>query len=210
MDYSLKFQRSDGSSPLNYFLQIENSVRPTDADMLAIGNQWRTHIVERTLAGNDADNSPFAPYSEKSKYYFNPSNKAGRGRVPIEKQKAAAKRLFKKVQKGNPDQTPHLSRTGRSIVFASYGAFKRWLGRTNVDLFGPQGGSHMLQSIYVRSDGNDSVTLGIYGEPAARASGHNEGILGRLPQRRFFGADEEMMTGAKTLLSTSIRARLNT
>lgn len=99
-------------------------------------------------------------------------------------------------------------RTRLGIKFSSYAAFKASLGRAFVDLRGPRA-PHMLQGIIVRVRdfvlGNETtvspdpnstkepantITLGIYGEEAERAEGHNTGA-GRLPKRRFFGASEQ-------------------
>lgn len=97
------------------------------------------------------------------------------------------------------------TRDGQGIKFASYAAFKAALARTGVDLRGPRA-PHMLQAITIgvsfersaadinlglndRANPVQEVVIGIYGDEAARASGHNEGIPGRLPQRRFLGAN---------------------
>jgi hypothetical protein len=228
VNFSLLFQRPDGTSPLNYLLRLQAATSTTVGDMLTIGMYLRTEIVDKTARGVDVNGDPFAAYSTRGPYYYNPSGQSAIGTVSHGQQRKAAKRLLTHVGKGNPITSPHLSRTGRTIVFpGGYAQFKQWLGRNNVDLTGPRA-PHMMQSIQVRAGGQergpgyagsvgpgdlresaDSVTLGIYGEPAARASGHNAGNPRRsLPQRRFLGIDDRMKAYALEIAAARIRARV--
>jgi hypothetical protein len=182
---------------------IGKAVNPTHADLLRIGNYFKTQTLERTERGVDADGRAFAPYSEKGPYYYNPSSRNG---GPKPKQAAAAKRLLKKI--GGPGSGGKVSQSGTSIKFASYAAFKRSLGRSGVDLTGPRA-PHMLQALTVRvAEDGKGVVLGIYGDAAARAHGHQYGVPGKLPQRKFLGATPEDRKHALTLLSTLLRGRI--
>jgi hypothetical protein len=97
------------------------------------------------------------------------------------------------------------TRSGVGIRFESYADFKASIGRAGVDLTGPRA-PHMLQAITVAVNDRDlgtsdsstagsapaqAFSLGIYGEAAGRASGHNTGLNPRWKgkhQRYFFGA----------------------
>jgi hypothetical protein len=87
-------------------------------------------------------------------------------------------------------------RTGYSLKFDSYADLKRALRRAGrVDLTGIRA-PHMLQAIVAKVQeqgrGQFDATLGIYGEEAARAEGHNEGNpRTKLPQRRFFDSSRQ-------------------
>ncbi|WP_394766346.1 hypothetical protein [uncultured Paludibaculum sp.] len=100
-------------------------------------------------------------------------------------------------------------RTRFGIKFASYAAFKQSLGRSVVDLYGPRA-PHMLQALTVRvAEDRKGVILGIYGEAARRARGHQYGNAAKhLPQRRFLGAMPEDRAYAMRLLSAQIRGRM--
>lgn len=152
------------------------------------------------------------------------------------REREAVKRLVRKVggRLGGTHQAelfsntePHISRTGRTVVFPrGYAQFKEWLGRTNVDLTGPRA-PHMMQSLHVRAGGVDvgpgeqrefapdqldtpasEFVLGIYGEPAARAAGHNSGENRYLPQRRFLGASDGDKMDMLELTKARIRGRI--
>jgi hypothetical protein len=120
-------------------------------------------------------------------------------------------------------------RTKLGVKFSSYAAFKASLGRIAVDLRGPSA-PHMLQALIVRVKdfilpGTDAaaggfmpiesgklepaneIVLGIYGEEAARASGHNEGYK-RLPRRHFLGASESDKVAVLNDILTRIVARV--
>lgn len=140
----------------------------------------------------------------------------------IKSRKASARRFFAVTQRGPSYQRKSGALTGVSIKYESYGDFKfRGLGRKNVDLTGPRA-PHMLQALVVSVDGTQfgrsgdialrglrepaaTVAIGIYGEEADRAEGHNEGA-GNLPRRRFIDAtDEDIDYMANMIADRAIR-----
>jgi hypothetical protein len=170
-------------------------------------NRQKNRILERTARGVDVDGRPFAPYSTNGPYYYYPNARVGNSSFTERQNKAAASRLKRKLERGaakNAAGEMRLTRTGKGIVFQSYAAFKRWLGRTAVDLRGPRA-PHMLQALVVKISGNPvtEARLGIYGAEAERASGHNYGSR-RLPRRKFLGANE---SDKKSILA-DIKARI--
>lgn len=196
----IEFRTARGDDPSARLIAIRLSVEPQEADLLYAGQRQRARILERTARGVDVDGRPFAPYSKNGPYYYRPSRGAAvatalghdiRGEEWTERQKAAAKRFLNRIttpsERGRSG-SPRLSRTGRTIRFESYADFKRWLGRRTVDLRGASA-PHMLQMIQVVVRGARELVLGIYGDAAARATGHNEGTR-TLPRRRFFGASQ--------------------
>jgi hypothetical protein len=64
----------------------------------------------------------------------------------------------------------------------------------------------MLQEIVVTLRG-DTIVVGIYGEAALRAEGHNIGIPGRLPQRHWFDLS---LQDADDLANEAIRILVET
>lgn len=145
----------------------------------------------------DVEGHPFAPYSTKGPYYYNPH--AGRANTSAEQRRGAAKRLRKTLGEGGVTRSGYLR-------FDSYAAFKRSLGRTNVDLTGPRA-PHMLQALTVQATGNTELRLGVYGAKAVLANAHNEG--GRhLPQRKFFGASGADVREMAREIGERIAARL--
>lgn len=97
--------------------------------------------------------------------------------------------------------------TFSGIKFSSYAAFKAALGRGTVDLFGPSA-PHMLQSIIVSAK-NMVLVVGIYDEEmAAKARGHNNGVPGRLPQRRFFDVSPEEIVAMEKAVAERLTARV--
>lgn len=196
--------------------KVQKSYMPTNADLLLVGNFLKDQILDRTERGLDADGRPFAPYSEKHAYYWNPYT--GKDKTNWGAQNRSVNRMVQKlggrtktgiIRDGKGKVLGQRSGTGTSIKFSSYGAFKRALGRGNVDLTGPRA-PHMLQSLQVRvAPGRSGVILGVYGQAAARAYAHQYGNPSRgLPQRRFIGATPEDRVNALKLLSASIRGRM--
>lgn len=105
---------------------------------------------------------------------------------------------------------------GQGLRFDSYASFKASLGRGGVDLTGPRA-PHMMQAIMAKVivSGKDKgeFALGIYGEKAAIATGHNTGVNPRWKrkhQRYFFGASVQDLKDIVEDLMTRIRARLRT
>lgn len=196
--------------------KVAKATQPTKADMLMVGNYFKAQSLDRTSRGLDADGKPFAPYSEKRPYYWNPYSGDKKQAGTWTKQNQSVNRMIKKL--GGSSKTGIIrgstgkavaqrSGTGTSIKFASYAAFKRTLGRAGVDLMGPRA-PHMMQALTVRvADGGKGVVLGVYGEAAGRAKGHQYGVPGKLPQRKFIGATEEDRAAVMKMLSANIRGR---
>jgi hypothetical protein len=141
---------------------------------------------------------------------YHANGKLKQSSAGAKRNKAAVTRLLNRIGviEGHTGKTIGGVRTqnGQGIKFENYAAFKASLGRLGVDLTGPRA-PHMLQALAVgvgieRSVGDElqnialndhpaparEIFIGIYGEEAARASGHNEGVPGRLPRRHFLGA----------------------
>jgi hypothetical protein len=99
----------------------------------------------------------------------------------------------------------YVQKTTKGLKFSSYAAFKAAFGRLTVDLRGIQA-PHMLQALIVtvqdfvagqfepapmsQTEPANEVRIGIYGEEAQRASGHQRGA-GHLPKRAFLGANDQ-------------------
>jgi len=212
-------------------LTIKGAVAATLGDCMTLGVHLRGKILERTARGVDVDGREFAPYSGKGPYYYCPAGQAGRQfgeskKDQIVREQRAAKRLHAKLRNksGAKEAGPHLSRTGRSLVFpGGYRQFKEYLGRTTVDLTGPRA-PHMLQSMRVRCNQQtdadapvgqddhlepcDNFAVGIYDGMAARASGHQDGNNANLPQRRFIGASKEDISEMTEILAARMRGRI--
>lgn len=219
MSSEAKFRTASGGDPVAHVLKIRGALQPTKEDLLYAGQRQRTRILERTARGVDADEHPFKPYSANGPFYFNPNGRLSseaREKVSEKSQKGAARRFLNKIttkEERKKDGAPRLSRTKRTVKFESYAAFKKWLGRSVVDLRGAKA-PHMLQAITITVKGAaglfkgaGELVLGIYGEAAARAQGHNEGTK-RLPQRKFFAASEKDMKLIVRDVYARIRARL--
>lgn len=162
-----------GGNELVRQLMEQGEIRIEETDLLYAAERQKTRILERTMAGKDYMERPFAPYSETGPYYYYPQTSGYRfERV------AVTKGFNFRVGGGN------VTRSGLGIRYDSYGAFKRALGRTVVDLMGPRA-PHMLQALVAQVQQGPKIVIGIWGPEAARADAHNEGIPGRLPQRRF-------------------------
>jgi phage gpG-like protein len=172
---------------------IEGVVQITSQDVLYALNRQKARILDRTARGVDINGQAFEPYSTKGPYYYYPA-KAGR---TAGSRKSSAGRFAKKV--GG-------QRTTVGVKFPSYADFKRSLGRSGVDLTGPRA-PHMLQAIVVKTTGNDSGVIGIYGPEADRAEGHNVGA-GHLPRREFFGFSDrdhdEMVADVDRLIAARL------
>ena len=202
---NISFRTSHGGDPVEHIKALKKAAQITADDILYAGQRQRTRIVDRTRTGIDVNGSPFARYSTKGPYYYNPTGgQAGRS---LKSQKAAASRVKKKIEKGSPGGGEmRLSRTGRSIRFESYSAFKQWLGRACVDLTGPRA-PHMMQAIQTKVEGIKMLILGVYGPKADIAQGHNEGAH-HLPKRHFFGASSADLQRMGQDIGDRISARL--
>jgi hypothetical protein len=190
------FQMTDGGDAVQFFAELDEASQFREADLRATIEEYRTEIEDKTMyQGVDYAGAPFAAYAENGPYYYNPSPGG-----TVKQQKGAVNRLLKRTGlvhehlddagKGGLASGGAPSRTGRTIRFASYGDFKRSLGRKFVDLLGPKA-PQMLMNMVVQMFSATEGAIGIYNEPfASIAEGHNEG--GRhLPQRRFLDITRE-------------------
>lgn len=218
-------QFSGGGDPKRIIQRWRKAAQPTAGDALYASQRQRSRILERTGRGVSVEGSAFPRYSTKGTYYYNPNgrlNRGSRSTVSPKQQQSAVKRAFRKIvgesnrrkfefaqKRGKRVKgAPYITPSGNSIAFpGGYAAFKRWLGRSGVDLRGPRA-PHMLQGILIKLGGLitgsqdvsvgintqpqkvDEVRMGIYGrELADRATAHNRGD-GKLPRRHFFGASK--------------------
>lgn len=211
MSDSVSFTTGSGKPIEELMILIEGFTRPSQSDRRLAGEIIRTGIRERSARGVDATGAPFNPYNETHPYYYSPNqhNASAKGRFgePIRRftaksDRSAVTRLMKKLRGAGEK-----SGSGRSIKFASYGAFKRAFGRANVDLLGVSGGDHMLDAIQVTPT-EDGVRVGIYETRAvAIGTAHNSG-LGRMPVRAFFGIGDDDIRNIEATLAESIRDRI--
>lgn len=214
-----------GKAPEIRILEIKDAMKVTEGDLLAAGMSQRTRILDRTSRGVDVDGAPFAAYSEHGPYYYRPWDRPGLGRkgvtidkrrekITLESRQRSTARFFRRL--GGSTKTGELKVKGTllaslhgrdrdTIKFESYAAFKRSLGRSGVDLTGPRA-PNMMQGIEVKTSATE-LALGIYGEKAAIATGHNTGA-GKLPKRRFFGASTNDAKAMVAEIFAHMRARL--
>jgi len=237
MSITTSFRTASGGDPVEYILSLSQGILPTEGDCLYAAQRQRTRIVERTLQGVDVDGAPFEPYSTDGPYYYYPNGRVGNSKFTAKQNKAAVKRLLRKLAPVLETRSEYQgyeglggvpTRSGQGIRFESYADFKASLGRAGVDLVGAKA-PHMIQSISVKVNGQDfgledtsaglggrrsestEFVLGIYGEPAGRASGHNTGInprWKRTHQRHFFGASAADIEAIKDDLLARVTARL--
>jgi hypothetical protein len=212
----------DGAPLDTKLRQIETAARPLASDMLLVMNQQKTRILDRTARGVDVNEQAFAPYSEKGPYYYYPSGPVHEGAQrsfnfslsAYRKRRATAAANFaravknRKGQRGLFEGNVGRRRGSVGVRFDSYGAFKRSLGRSVVDLMGPKA-PHMLQAIVVRTFGGGEGAIGIYGPEADRAEGHNLGVpRNHLPQRYWFGVSDSDETAMNEELADLTAARI--
>jgi hypothetical protein len=184
-----------GGNRLVQNLLERGELRIDEADLIYAGERQKTRIIERTLRGRDYLDKPFKPYSEKGPYYYYPQSKGYKG-----ERQAITKAINYRVGGGTP------TKSGLGIKYESYGAFKRALGRTNVDLFGPRA-PHMLQAMVVQVQPS-KIVIGIWGDEAARADGHNTGTR-TLPQRRFLDVSPQDLVLMGNDIADSMAKRLS-
>jgi hypothetical protein len=213
---------------------VRTATTPTTGDLLYSGQVFRSRIRERTFRGVDAQGVPFTAYSTKGPYYFYPNREVGdtgrragtrnhtQAQVRAARATAAAGR-FKKTGGG--------TRTPFGIKYASYAAAKAAHGVANVNLYGMEQHTHMLDTMLVKVGGVEvglaadalmdssemaafeqnqpatELALGFYGPEAARAKGQNEGNS-RTPKREFFAlSDQDLMIGEQAIVERmSMRA----
>lgn len=200
--HTIKTSRGD-SDMVGLFEALDKASVPTVGDLLYAGQRQRSRILDRTSRGVDVDEQPFTPYSQNGPYYYYPGKSSqNRGAAAGKKAKQLG---IKGAVTNSQKRAGILGRTRLGIKFANYGAMKAAFGRAWVDLRGINA-PHMLQAFIVRvagfvltvtetfiDDGGGldqpatEIILGIYGDEAERAEGHNQGH-GHLPRRHFFGA----------------------
>jgi|SRR5215471_9437617 len=185
-----------GDPDLVKALMSKQKIRIEQTDLLYAGERQKTRILKRTAQGKDYLGRDFARYSKKGPYYYYPQRTGG-----VRERSAIARNLQLRVQGGT------MTRSGLGIRYDSYDAFKRALGRSTVDLTGPRA-PHMLQALTVQVRGNE-LLIGIWGAEAPKASGHNEGIMGRLPQRRFLDISQEELRMVGQDVATAMAMRLS-
>lgn len=182
-----------GRDPSAYILSLKQKSKPTTAMLELVVEQFKTDMLDKTARGVDAEERPFTAYSTKSTYIYYPNGRLGSKGNSLKAAQGAAKRFHAKINAGRGTPIGQVT-PGGGIKFANYAEFKKALGRTTVDLTGPRA-PHMLQAIVRTTRGNLEVSLGIYGDEAKRASGHNNGGK-NLPRRKFFAVsakDKENM-----------------
>ncbi len=211
---SAVFVGPNGGDPGPSIVTLRTAFVPTVGDGLWGGQIGRSRILDRTQRGVDVNGSAFAPYSTKGPYYFYPNQSVGSirgGSVELKRARAVAASNRHKNTGGIG------KRTAVGIRYESYAAAKAAHGRTNVDLFGLEQHTHMLNSMIVKAGGsevdqsastflldddtseinafaqnqpNSEIRIGFYGEEADRARGNNEGTK-KLPQRNFFALSQQ-------------------
>jgi hypothetical protein len=181
---------------------VRTATTPTTGDLLYSGQVFRSRIRERTFRGVDAQGVPFTAYSTKGPYYFYPNREVGstRRERAITPQVRAARAT---AAKGAMRKPAAGVRTPFGIKYASYAAAKAAHGVANVNLYGMEQHTHMLDTMLVKVGGIEvglaadalmdngemaafeqnqpatELALGFYGPEAARAKGQTRGIRGR-------------------------------
>lgn len=193
--------------------------------MLYIGQVFRSRIRTRTFEGLDVNGQPFQAYSRRGPYYFYPNGTSTKDRKA--RATAAQNRHVKTGRIG--------VRTPTGIKYESYAAAKSAHGASNVNLYGMQQHTHMLDTMIVKAGGaeldlaagdfmgsgaaemdafeqnvsNGQLAIGFYGPEAERAKGNNEGTS-KNPKREFFAlSPEDLMIGERAVAQRmQIRARM--
>jgi hypothetical protein len=222
---SIELRTASGRKPEQVFLDLKTSLMPNESDMALAGQLVRSAIRKNTAAGIDVDGSPFPAYATGHPYYYNPGTRGGK----MSESTGATARFHKKlVNKGVANKG--VSRTGRTVKFENYAAFKAAFGRDGVDLQGVQA-PHMLDAIVVVVNGRpvneapvtfsvgdvqvssessqpaSAVTIAIYDERAAAiGSGHQYGTR-TLPRRKFFGISQDAKERVLKMLKQRLMAR---
>lgn len=181
---------------------------PKSEDILLALKQQQSRILQRTAAGLDVNNRPFAPYNSTRPFYYYPNGPVGkqRSKEQLKRDKAGVTRFANKV--GRTKGAITRSRLG--LKFPSYAAFKlTYLGRAGVDLYGPRA-PHMLQAMTIRSDNDTEGALGIYGNEAIRANGISGEVRPKgMPRREFFAASEADQKGMAETIRRAIQRRVD-
>lgn len=195
----------------------------TVGDMLYVGQLFRSRIRTRTFQGVDVNGQPFQAYSQRGPYYLYANGTATKDRHA---RSVAAKNRHAATGKIG-------IRTPTGIKYVSYAAAKSAHGVGNVNLYGMQQHTHMLDTMIVRAGGAEldsaagdfmggggemdafeqnvpqsQLAVGFYGPEAERAKGNNEGTS-KLPKREFFALSQEDLMIAERAIAgrMMIRAR---
>lgn len=201
MSSQILLTTSTGRDAEELLVEIEKNLFPTTEDLLQSVEEQKSRVLLRTQSGVDVDEKPFAPYSENGPYYHYEYKAFGGNRFSDAQKKNAAK-YQKKTLGGDL--------TGTGLRFDSYGDMKRQLGRGVVDLFGVGPGKRMLRNVVARIKGALEVGLGIFDpEIGPRANGHNTGVPGRLPQRRWLGTNQRDLVEIGRFLNEAVLRRFN-
>ena len=170
--------------------QVSRAFRLTAQAFQRVGEAQRRRIIQRVeRQGKDIHDRPFAPYSTKGPIYIYGDHARRLGR----QSRGAAARRFAGITGGQ--------RTRMGVKYASYAAYKRALGRKVVDLAGRS--RRMLGQLVTARPTESSVTIGVFGEAAGRAAGHQRGS-GYLPKRQWLGATKLEIAAVKAGISAEI------
>lgn len=192
-----------------------------------MGQVFRSRIRERTFKGLDANGTPFTPYSTRGPYYLYPNRESGALRGV---KATAATRQARATAARNRQKKTGGQRTPYGIRYDSYAAAKAAHGVANVNLYGMEQHTHMLDTMLVKVGGMEAaqsfegadfgsefaafegntaaqeLTLGFYGPEAERAKGQNEGNR-KTPQREFFALNGEDLKLAEKAIGERMIAR---
>jgi hypothetical protein len=198
-----------------YILKIIAASQPTVGDLLTAASNQVSRVQSRTVRGVDYQGRPFYPYANKKPYY-----------VPTETGPNRARR-----QKQLASRTGGLAiKKTYGIRYDSYAAYRRATGHPTVDLGGMSG--RLLSNIESRSGGqtlrhstgyaNRTISIdqyptpatqfeyGIYSSPADEiAEGHNNGVPGKLPKRRFLDSSQSDIASMESDIAQRCEQRAN-
>ncbi len=201
--------------------KIQRRVTPTKDVALGLAKAQRARILKRTAKGEAFDGKAFAPYSKNGPYYYYPAGRV-KGRSQAS-QRGSAVRAFRNIT--GKSAREHTGRRnalsgpmgeawvtpGGGLGFSSYDSFKKWAGRSSVDLLGLRE-PHMLDAMQATATakGNEAEgVIGIYGAKAKIALGHHKGNRKtKLPRRRFLDASKADERAMKQEFEVWLRGRL--
>ena len=206
--------------------EIHALSNPTVGDLLYVGQIFRSRIRKRTFEGIDVHGAPFTPYSGKGPFYLYPNRDSASGRTPAGRQARATAARNRHAKTGKIG-----IRTATGIKYESYAAAKSAHGAPNVNLFGMEQHTHMLDTMVVQAGGiqideaagefmntgselsafeqntpSQQLSIGFYGPEAERARGHNEGTS-KLPKREFFALNPDDLQVAERAIAERMQIR---
>lgn len=141
----------------------------TPAEMRAIGGMVIAEDRKRILAGRGSDDSPMRAYSSRGPIYI-PITSRGRSKSQLGGREVITPADIRKAK--SLGRTAGKSRTGRSMKFANYAAYKKWLGKPgwrNLELSG-----RMLNAIGIVAQRPNEVVVGFLREQEERKARGNE------------------------------------